>query len=81
MVCDGILAPPSVTLSKAGGSWRTSQVAITRTDVSVLAYSVFNVQQRFPKKDPSTIYEQRRAKSQGSQRNFSRKFVVVVKQR
>ena len=27
------------------GSPRTSQVAITRTDVSVLAYSVFNVQQ------------------------------------
>ena len=46
MVCDGILAPPSVTPSGAGGSWRTSQVAITRTDVSVLAYSVFNVQQR-----------------------------------
>ena len=46
MVCDGILAPPSVTLSKAGGSWRTSQVAITRTDVSVLAYSIVNVQQR-----------------------------------
>ena len=45
MVCDGILAPPSVTLW-AGGSWRTSQVAITRTDVSVLDYSVFNVQQR-----------------------------------
>ena len=43
MVCDGILAPPSVTLSKAGGSWRTSQVAITRTDVSVLAYSIFKV--------------------------------------
>jgi len=47
----GILAPPSVTL-RAGGSWRTSQVAITRTDVSVLAYSVFNVQQRSPKKIP-----------------------------
>ena len=45
MVCDGILAPPSVTLSGVGGSWRTSQVAITRTDVSVLAYSVFKVQQ------------------------------------
>ena len=60
MVCDGILAPPSVT-HWAGGSWRTSQVAITRTDVSVLAYSVFNVQQRFPKKDPSTIYEMREA--------------------
>ena len=45
MVCDGILAPPSVT-QWAGGSWRTSQAAITRTDVSVLAYSVFNVQQR-----------------------------------
>ena len=34
----------------AGGSWRTSQAAITRTDVSVLAYSIFNVQQRFPKR-------------------------------
>ena len=93
------------------GSTRTSQVAITRTDVSVLDYSVFNVQQRslknpstyinregrflhpfgsvfdiflrkyvfcrnimtknlFPRlyikafwKDPSTIYEQRRAKN------------------
>ena len=32
-------------------------------------------------KDPSTIYDGRRAKSQGSQRNFLRKFVVVVKQR
>ena len=50
MVSDGILAPPSVTLSGAGGSWRTSQVAITRTDVSVLAYSIVNVQQRFPKR-------------------------------
>ena len=50
MVCDGILAPPSVTPSGAGGSWRTSQAAITRTDVSVLAYSIVNVQQRFPKR-------------------------------
>jgi hypothetical protein len=49
MVCDGILAPPSVT-QWAGGSWRTSQAAITRTDVSVLAYSIVNVQQRFPKR-------------------------------
>ena len=39
----------------AGGSWRTSQAAITRTDVSVLAYSVFNVQQRSPKKFPLLI--------------------------
>ena len=54
MVCDGILAHPPQC---KGGSPRTSQVAITRTDVSVLAYSVFNVQQRRLHKNPSTIYE------------------------
>ena len=47
MVCDGILAQPPQC---KGGSTRTSQVAITRTDVSVLGYSIVNVQQRFPKR-------------------------------
>ena len=42
------------------GSPRTSQVAITRTDVSVLAYSVFNVQQRFPKRSLYLYMEFRR---------------------
>ena len=47
MVCDGILAHPPQC---KGGSPRTSQVAIIRTDVSVLGYSIVNVQQRFPKR-------------------------------
>ncbi|MBR3355849.1 MAG: hypothetical protein IKG47_10940, partial [Oscillospiraceae bacterium] len=55
MVCDGILAPPSVTLSKAGGSWRTSQVAITRIDVSVLDYLIFKVQKELPIRSPLYI--------------------------
>ena len=52
MVSDGILAHPSVALSRVEGSPRTSQVAITRTDVSVLDYSVFNVQQSGSEKTP-----------------------------
>ena len=54
-VSDGILAPPSVTLSKAGGSWRTSQVAITRIDVSVLDYLIFKVQKELPIRSPLYI--------------------------
>ena len=52
MVCDGILAQPLLFQEghRVPHKWLS-----TRTDVSVLAYSVFNVQQRSPKKIPLLI--------------------------
>ena len=47
MVCDGILAQPPLFQKghRVPHKWLS-----TRTDVSVLAYSIVNVQQRFPKR-------------------------------
>ena len=52
MVCDGILAQPPLFQKghRVPHKWLS-----TRTDVSVLDYSVFNVQQRSPKKIPLLI--------------------------
>ena len=57
MVSDGILAQPPLFQKghRVPHKWLS-----TRTDVSVLAYSVFNVQQRFPKRSLYLYMEFRR---------------------